>query len=61
MLTDPRRGEKTIPIGAHARLVFLDGSYHSGDIEKITTERVTISRSDGEYSYHTGEIADIEL
>lgn len=54
-------GETVIPIGTHARLVFLDGSYHCGDIEKITAERVTISRSDGKYTYHAGEIRDIEI
>lgn len=54
-------GEKVIPLGVRARIIFLDGSYHSGDIEKITVESVTISRGDGEYTFPVGELADIEI
>ena len=54
-----RQGEKVIHPGAYARLIFQDGSYQSGDVEAITGESVTISRSDGEYTYRWKELNDI--
>ncbi|MDL2238104.1 hypothetical protein LJC56_09820 [Christensenellaceae bacterium OttesenSCG-928-K19] len=55
------QGEKVIPIGSIARLIFHDGTYHKGEIEAITENRITISGSDGEYTYRAGEIRDIEI
>lgn len=54
-------GERIIPAGGHVRLVFQDGSYHAGDVEAISEESITISRSDGEYTYPVCEIRDIEV
>lgn len=52
-------GEKTIPLGCHARLIFKDGSYLIGDIEAISDASITLSRSDGEYIYNMEELEDI--
>lgn len=52
-------GEKPISLGCCARLIFKDGSYLTGDIEAISDERITLSRSDGEYIYNMEELEDI--
>lgn len=55
------QGEKIIPIGSIARLIFRDGRYMKGEIDAVAEDRITISRSDGEYAYSAGEIRDIEI
>ena len=55
------QGEKRLRIGMYARLIFHNGSYHKGDIEEITEKSVTISRSDGNYTYRVRELHDIEI
>ncbi|MDR2514737.1 MAG: hypothetical protein LBD02_05950 [Christensenellaceae bacterium] len=55
------QGEKTLHIGMYARLIFHDGTYHAGDIEEITEESVTVSRSDGNYTYHIRELQSIAV
>jgi hypothetical protein len=45
----------------YARLIFHDGTYHAGDIEEITEESVTVSRSDGNYTYHIRELQSIAV
>lgn len=55
------QGEKRLRIGMYARLIFHDGSYHDGDIEEITGESITISRSDGSYTYRVREMRNIAV
>ena len=52
-------GEVALTLGGYVRLVFLDGTYQSGDLEKITETHITISRGDGEYTYSAAELAAI--
>ena len=52
-------GESALTLGGYVRLVFLDGTYQSGDLEKITETHITISRGDGEYTYSTTELMAI--
>lgn len=54
-------GERKLRIGMYARLIFPDKSYHDGEIEEITEESITISRSDGSYTYHVKEIWSIAV
>ena len=52
-------GEAALTLGGYVRLVFLDGTYQSGDLEKISETHITISRGDGEYTYSTAELTAI--
>jgi len=52
-------GKSALTLGGCVRLVFLDGTYQSGDLEKITETHITISRGDGEYTYSAAELAAI--
>lgn len=52
--------EKQIRLGELTRLVFKDGSYHTGELIEILDRVVTIGRSDGEYAYLIINLRDIE-
>lgn len=54
-------GERNLRIGMFARLIFHDKSYHEGEIEEITEEIITISRSDGNYTYNINELWSIAI
>ena len=47
--------------GQNVELAFPDGTYHAGEVSEITERAITISRSDGDYTYEASEIADIKM
>lgn len=56
-----KAGATVVSIGNSVRLIFRDGTYLKGDIEDMTEESVTISRSDGDHTYRANEVQDIEI
>jgi hypothetical protein len=46
--------------GERVEIMLRDGTYHTGEVLKVTDEGITLSRNGGEYICNAGEIEDVK-